>query len=134
MVCSPYAVDFPCRNYQQPRLLIFARVTYRVVLLMGEIDYMNMPRKPRTGNLPAVRLAFGRAIRELRKNSGIAQERLAFESEVDRGYMSGLERGLHSPTLDTIMKLLWRMEISFADFATVFERELKRLKRSRPKS
>ncbi len=95
---------------------------------------MNMPRKPRTGNLPAVRLAFGRAIRELRKNSGIAQERLAFESEVDRGYMSGLERGLHSPTLDTIMKLLWRMEISFADFATVFERELKRLKRSRPKS
>ncbi len=95
---------------------------------------MNMPRKPRTGNLPAVRLAFGRAIRELRKNSGVAQERLAFESEVDRGYMSGLERGLHSPTLDTIMKLLWRLEISFTDFSIVFERELKRLKRSRPKS
>lgn len=94
---------------------------------------MNMPRKPRTGNLPAVRLAFGRAIRELRKNSGIAQERLAFESEVDRGYMSGLERGLHSPTLDTVVKLLWRLDVSFVDFATVFERELKRLKRNRVK-
>lgn len=93
----------------------------------------NMPRKPRTGDLPAVRLAFGRAIRELRRKSGIAQERLAFESEVDRGFMSGLERGLHSPTLDTVMKLLWRMEVSFVDFAIVFERELKKLKRNRPK-
>src|SRR4029453_7117144 len=99
----------------------------------GELTMGNMPRKPRTGDVPLVRLAFGRAIREFRENSGVAQERLAFESEVDRGYMSGLERGLHSPTLDTVMKLLWRMEVSFVDFATVFERELKRLKRARPK-
>jgi len=49
---------------------------------------------------------------------------------VDRCYMGGLERGLHSPTLDTIMKLLWRLEVSFVDFAAVFERELKRAKRS----
>jgi transcriptional regulator with XRE-family HTH domain len=94
----------------------------------------DMPRKPRTGDLPFVRVAFGRAIRELRKTAGIAQERLAFESEVDRGYMSGLERGLHSPTLDTILKLLWTMGVSFEQFAIVFERELKRLKRTRPKS
>lgn len=93
----------------------------------------NMPRKPVTGDLRLVRLAFGRAIRELRGTSGMAQERLAFESEVDRGYMGGLERGLHSPTLDTVMKLLWRMGVSFVDFAAVFERELKRLKRNRVK-
>ena len=92
-----------------------------------------MPRKPQTAELAAVRLAFGRAIRELRRASGIAQERLAFESEVDRGYMSGLERGLHSPTLDTILKLLWKLEISFVEFATVFERELKRPKRNHSK-
>ena len=92
-----------------------------------------MPRKPLTGDLKLVRMAFGRAIRELRATSGIAQERLAFESEVDRGFMGGLERGLHSPTLDTVMKLLWRLEVSFVDFAVVFERELKRLKRNRVK-
>jgi transcriptional regulator with XRE-family HTH domain len=89
-----------------------------------------MPRKPVTAELASVRLAFGKAIRELRNNSGIAQERLAYESDVDRCYMSGLERGLHSPTLDTIMKLLWKMEVSFVDFGAVFERELKRLKRN----
>ena len=89
-----------------------------------------MPRKPLTGNLPLVRLAFGRAIRELRANAGMAQERLALESEVDRGYMGGLERGLHSPTLDTIQKLLWHLDISFVEFAAVLERELKRAKRS----
>jgi transcriptional regulator with XRE-family HTH domain len=91
----------------------------------------NMPRKPATGDLPSVRLAFGRAIRELRRDSGIAQERLAFEADVDRGYMSGLERGLHSPTLDTIMKLLWKLDVSFMYFSVVFERELKRGKRTR---
>ena len=96
-----------------------------------------MPRKPPTGGLPLVRLAFGLAIKELRTASGIAQERLAFESDVDRGYMSGLEQGSHSPTLDTVMKLLWRLDVSVVDFAVVFERELKKkLKRranNRPK-
>jgi transcriptional regulator with XRE-family HTH domain len=93
-----------------------------------------MPRKPVTGDLKLVRLAFGRALRELRQASGIAQERVAFESEVDRGYMSGLERGLHSPTLDTVMKLLWRLEVEIVDFAVVFDRELKKLKRNRVKT
>jgi transcriptional regulator with XRE-family HTH domain len=94
---------------------------------------VNMPRKPRTAELKAVPLAFGRAIGELRSKTGLAQEILAYESSVSRGYMSGLERGLHSPTLDTVMKLLWRLEVSFVDFAVVFERELKRLKRNRVK-
>ena len=88
-----------------------------------------MPRKPRTMELKTVAPAFGRAMREIRRNTGIAQERLAWESGVDRGYMSGLERGLHSPTLDTVMKLLWKMNVSFVDFAIVFERELKKVKR-----
>jgi transcriptional regulator with XRE-family HTH domain len=92
-----------------------------------------MPRKPITGDLKLVRQAFGVAITEFRKNSGVKQERMAFEADVDRGYMSGLEHGLHSPTLDTVMKLLWRLEVSFVDFAVVFERELKRLKRNRAK-
>ena len=92
-----------------------------------------MPRKPLTGDLPLVRQAFGKAISEFRERSGLAQERLAFESDVDRRFMSGLERGEHSPTLDTVMKLLWRLEVSFVDFAIVFERELKRLRRNRVK-
>lgn len=89
-----------------------------------------MPRKPLTGDLPAVRVAFGHTIVELRKAAGIAQERLAFESEVDRGFMSGLERGLHSPTLDTVAKLLWRLDVNFVAFGAVFERELKKARRN----
>jgi transcriptional regulator with XRE-family HTH domain len=92
-----------------------------------------MPRKPLTGDLTLVRQAFGKTISEFREQSGLAQERLAFESDVDRRFMSGLERGQHSPTLDTVMKLLWYMEVSFVDFAVVFERELKRLKRNKAK-
>jgi transcriptional regulator with XRE-family HTH domain len=93
-----------------------------------------MPRKPITGDLKLVRQAFGLTITELRKASGLQQERVAFESEVDRGYMSGLERGLHSPTLDTVMKLLWRLNIDFVAFAMIFDGQLKRLKRNKTKS
>ena len=102
---------------------------------MGDIALcLIMPRKPLTGDLTLVRKAFGKTISELREQSGLAQEHLAFESDVDRRFMSGLERGQHSPTLDTVMKLLWRLEVSFVDFAIVFERELKKLKRNRVKT
>jgi transcriptional regulator with XRE-family HTH domain len=43
----------------------------------------------------------GEIIREARKNAGMTQEDLAFEAELHRTYISLLERGLRSPTVDT---------------------------------
>ena len=66
---------------------------------------------------------------ELRRAKGMAQETLALESGVDRGYMGGLERGRHLPTLDTIYRLLPVFPISFAQFAERFESNLRKAQR-----
>lgn len=49
--------------------------------------------------------AFGRVLRELRKQAGLSQEQLAFSADLQRNYISLLERGLNSASLKTIFKL-----------------------------
>lgn len=49
--------------------------------------------------------AFGATLREIRRGKGLSQEELAFESGYHRTYISFLERGLKSPTLNTIFHL-----------------------------
>ena len=41
----------------------------------------------------------------MRTESGLSQEALASVAGIDRVYLSGLERGLHSPSLDTLVRL-----------------------------
>lgn len=54
---------------------------------------MSMPSpSPSHARDPAL-VALGEAIRERRKEIGLSQEHLAHLSEVDRSYMSALERG-----------------------------------------
>lgn len=79
----------------------------------------------------AVRRAFARTIRELRLSRHTSQEELALLSGIDRGYMGGLERGQHSPTLETILKLLPPLKLTFVEFAAEFERVLRRQRRQK---
>lgn len=74
----------------------------------------------------ALRRAFSMTVRTLRLKVGIAQERLATETGTDRGYMSGLERGLHTPSLETIFKLLPVLQVDFGQFAVEFMRSHKK--------
>lgn len=46
--------------------------------------------------------AFGRALRALRLGKGFTQEAFAFAAGLDRTYISLLELGTSSPTLDTL--------------------------------
>lgn len=41
----------------------------------------------------------GRNIRRIRREKGWSQEKLAFESDVHRTYISGVERGARNPTV-----------------------------------
>lgn len=44
-------------------------------------------------------------MREVREAQGYSQEGFAFEAEIDRTYVSGIERGVRNPTLRTIHRL-----------------------------
>ncbi|HET6203379.1 MAG TPA: helix-turn-helix transcriptional regulator [Planctomycetota bacterium] len=49
--------------------------------------------------------AFGRAIRRARRARGLSQEVLGFEAELDRTYVSGVERGVRNPTVRVVARL-----------------------------
>jgi transcriptional regulator with XRE-family HTH domain len=70
--------------------------------------------------------AFAKTVRDLRKRAGLAQEQLALQAGVARGYMGRLERGQHLPTLAVIYKLLPSLKVTFAQFAREFDRNLKK--------
>ncbi len=79
-----------------------------------------------------LRRAFADTIRILRARVGLSQEKLASDSGVDRGYMGGLEREKHTPTLEAIYRLLPALGVSFVEFATEFERILSSRRRPKP--
>jgi transcriptional regulator with XRE-family HTH domain len=51
------------------------------------------------------------AVREARRQKGIAQESLAHRSDINRGHMGAIERGLHEPTFNWLMQVLEGLQI-----------------------
>lgn len=49
--------------------------------------------------------AFGKVLRSRRRNAGLTQEQLALLIQIDRNYVSLLERGVHLPTVTMLFKL-----------------------------
>ncbi len=52
-----------------------------------------------------VHAAFGDALRELRAEHGMSQEAVALEAGLNRGYYSGVERGVRNVSLANIVKI-----------------------------
>lgn len=55
---------------------------------------------------------FGKVLRELRKQAGLSQEQLGLECNLDRTFISLLERGLRQPTLTTLFVLAHKLNVS----------------------
>ena len=68
--------------------------------------------------------AFARALREIRKQRGISQEELGFESGYHRTYISMLERGKMNPSLRTLLSLASALKLSAAEIVARVERLL----------
>jgi transcriptional regulator with XRE-family HTH domain len=52
-----------------------------------------------------IREVFARNLRRRRHAKGLSQEALAHEADVDRTYISSLERGVYAATIDMVGKL-----------------------------
>ncbi len=48
---------------------------------------------------------FGQVLREQRISRQLSQEELALAADVDRTFVSQMERGIRQPTITTLMKL-----------------------------
>lgn len=55
---------------------------------------------------------FGGVLRELRSQVGLTQEQLGFECNLDRTFISLLERGLRQPTLSTLFVLAEKLKVA----------------------
>lgn len=49
--------------------------------------------------------AFGKVLRNRRKEAGLSQEKLALEAGIERNYVSLIERGINQPTIGMLFKL-----------------------------
>lgn len=76
-------------------------------------------------------IAFGRALRRLRKAAKLTQEQLAFEAEIQRVYVSILELGQQQPSLATIFKLAKGLNCKASDLIIETEKELSEIEENK---
>lgn len=58
-----------------------------------------------------VQLALAHNLRELRELRGLSQEDLALEAEVDRTYVSQIERGICNPSLRVLQQIAYTLKV-----------------------
>jgi transcriptional regulator with XRE-family HTH domain len=58
-------------------------------------------------------------VRRLRKLSGLSQEELAFQCEIDRTYISKVERGVANPSLLILSRIAEVLEVSIEELVKI---------------
>jgi len=62
-----------------------------------------------------IREVFARNLRRYRRAARLSQEELAHRSDIDRTYISSLERSVYAASIDVIDRLAAALEIQAAD-------------------
>lgn len=70
--------------------------------------------------------AFAETLKELRTQRLITQEVLAKRAGIDRAYLSGLERGLHLPSLSALVRLAGALGLTASDLVSRIEQRKSR--------
>jgi transcriptional regulator with XRE-family HTH domain len=68
--------------------------------------------------------AFGQVLRALRRDAGLSQEQLAFAAEIERNYVSLIERGVNQPSIRVIFKLAYALGIPASQMLVLVEEKL----------
>lgn len=70
--------------------------------------------------------AFGRALRTVRIERALTQEKLAFLSGMQRKHLGAIELGRKQPSLFTVFKLAQALSLSMTQLCALMEFELER--------
>ncbi|NES99418.1 MAG: helix-turn-helix transcriptional regulator [Sphaerospermopsis sp. SIO1G1] len=72
--------------------------------------------------------ALGYLVRQQRTELGISQEELGLRANLDRTYISGVERGVRNPSLTALVNIAYGLGISVATLLTNLEIEVDNIK------
>lgn len=64
---------------------------------------------------------FGLVIRKLRQQKGLSQENLAFEANIDRTYISDIEKGDRKISIEIIEKLANALQTPISEIFIIIE-------------
>ena len=70
-------------------------------------------------------LAFGKVLRTVRKEVGLTQEQLAHAADIDRTFVSMVERGERQPTVRVIFRLAAALDVPPARLIQLTEDQVK---------
>lgn len=70
---------------------------------------------------------FGKVLKAVRIKYALSQEELAFRSNLDRTYISMLERGIHQPSLSSLMAIAQSVNLKASDLVRLYEIETEKL-------
>ena len=87
-----------------------------------------LPHNMRTDDKKVAK-AFGGLLRELRARAGLTQEMLADKADLERTYISFLERGLRQPSLRVLIALCGPRKVTPSEAVRMLEDRLSRTSR-----
>lgn len=67
--------------------------------------------------------ALGRLVKQKRTELGISQEELGFKANLDRTYISGIERGVRNPSLTALVSLAGGLGMTVSQLLETLEIE-----------
>ena len=73
--------------------------------------------------LPTLKLALSTNIQRIRKEQGLSQEKLALKAEIDRSYMSEVERCLANPSIEALLKIGNALEVNPCDLLQLVKKK-----------
>jgi transcriptional regulator with XRE-family HTH domain len=65
---------------------------------------------------------FGNRVRELRRATGASQEEFAFRCDLDRTYISGIERGRRNVSLRNLVTIAQALDVTLSQLFDGLER------------
>jgi transcriptional regulator with XRE-family HTH domain len=69
--------------------------------------------------------SFGKVIKQLREEGGMSQQEVADMAEIDRTYLSDLERGLYNPSLSVVYQLAEIFKMSAYELVKKVDAEMR---------
>jgi transcriptional regulator with XRE-family HTH domain len=76
---------------------------------------MTTSRKPPQARSAPITAALGQRIKQCRHAADKSQETLAFEAQVDRTYISAIERGLANPSVETLANICHCLNVTLSE-------------------